>query len=440
MVESTFKTGTAFHALALSGMLALAALPARAVNLVGMGDSIGEGVSAADAAWQTQVFSYIAWVGYQMGAGAKLPLIQTTLFGAVGDVTGRNRLSPAMIPTNVAVSGATVHSLLNDRSAAATPDQAASETDLVLMPRQQTQIEYAESVAPELILCWIGNNDALGAATSFSQLDASQLTPLASFDKDYVELADRLKALIAGGSKVVFANLPDVTKIGFLVNRSDAESFLGFPVNLPDGDFTTIVAMLLMGIAGNDNLISDPNFVLDSSEVASVNARIAQFNQVIQREADRLGMPVVDVHGIFDNLVATPPNILGFTLRNRFLGGLFSLDGVHPSTVGHALLANEFIRTIDSAFNMNVPLIDDSTIVYLFLLDPHIDKDGDHQVTGRFGVGLLETLGLLYGITGDPNDFSAAPTVLPQIAAAPSSGATDSDWAALLSAALKGVR
>jgi len=410
------STRTAIRALALGGTLALAAMPARAVDLVGMGDSIGEGVAAADAAWQTQIFSYIAWVGSQMESDVKIPLIQTNLFGIVGDVSGRSRIFPDMITTNVAVSGATVHSLLNDRSSAATPDAVATETDLVLLPRQQTQIEFAESVAPKLIICWIGNNDALGAAISFAQLDASQLTPVASFDKDYVELADRLKVLIAGGSKVVFANIPDVTKIGFLVNRSDAESFLGFPVNLPDGHFTTIVAMLLMGIAGNDDLISDPNFVLDSTEVAKINARIAQFNQIIQREAVRVGMPVVDVHAIFDDFVANPREILGFKLRNRFLGGLFSLDGVHPSTVGHVLLANEFIRTIDSAFNMNVPLIDEPTLEYLFLFDPHIDKDGDRRVTGRFGVGFLETLGLLLGITGDPNDFSPASGGVAQMA------------------------
>ena len=419
-------------ASALGCALALAGPTASAIDLVGMGDSIGEGVQAADAAVETQVFSYLNWVGFQMGAGFTLPLIQTNLFGFVGDPSGRSRIDPNAVATNVAVSGATLHSLLNARATATSTADIASENDLVLFPRRQTQIEYAESAHPKFIICWIGNNDALASATSFAQLDASQLTPLASFDADFVRLAGRLKVLIAGGTKVVFANIPEVTKIGFLVNRATAERFLGFPVNLPDGNFTTIIGMFLMGLSGDSSLLADPNFVLDSTKVAAVNRRITEFNAVIQREADRLGMPVVDVHAAFNQLAAHPPEFLGIPLRNEFLGGMFSLDGVHPSTIGHALLANEFIGTMNKAFSLNIPLVDDTMLLNLFLLDPHIDKDGDLSATGRFGVGLLETLALLLGITGDPDDFTPAGPA-PVMAAAAASGASTNDWLSFFS-------
>lgn len=375
-------------------------------NLAGIGDSIGEGVQAADAAWQTQVFSYLNFINFQMGSDLSLPLIQTNFLGVVGDTSGRFRIFPEQTTTNNAVSGATVNSLLNNSANATTPDDIDSEIDLILFPRQQSQIESVENLAPEMIICWIGNNDVLSAATSFGNMNASQLTPLVDFERDYVALTDRLGALVADhGTKVVFANIPRVTDIGFLVDRAAAEAMVGFTVNLPDGHYTSVIGVLLMKILGNDNLVNDPDFVLDDTEIETIQSRIEEFNIVIQREAGRIGMPVVDVHAKFTEMIANPPVFLGIPLTHHMLGGLFSLDGVHPSNIGHALLANEFIRTINQSFNMNVPLIADNVLTFLFLFDPSIDKDKDGKATGRLGVGLIETLMFLFGITGDVNDF-----------------------------------
>lgn len=35
-------------------------------------------------------------------------------------------------------------------------------------------------------------------------------------------------------------------------------------------------------------------------------------------------------------------------LTTDFLGGFFSLDGIHPTYTGHALLANEFIHVLNA--------------------------------------------------------------------------------------------
>lgn len=373
--------------------------------LASMGDSIGEGVQSGDAAWQTQVFSYLSWVNFQMGADLTLPFIQTNLFGIVGNTTDRFRIFPDTINTNVAVSGATVSSLLNDRANALATVNIDSEADLVLFPRQQSQIEYIESDPPQMVICWIGNNDVLSAAISFGNMNASQLTSVASFESNYISLVDRLDTLIKNnGTKVIFANIPDVTDIGFLVDRAAAESLTGFPVALPDGQFTSIVGVLLMKFFGNDDLVNDPNFVLDSTEIAIILDRVQAFNTIIKREATRIGMPVVDVNAKFSDMVVNPPVFGGFPLSQNMLGGLFSLDGIHPSNIGHALVANEFIKTMNQAFGMTVPELGPELLTVLFLLDPSIDKDGDGKATGRLGVGLVETLAFLFGLTGDTDD------------------------------------
>ncbi len=373
--------------------------------VVGIGDSIGEGVQAADAAWQTQVFSYIHLVSAAMATPVTIPLIQSDLFGQVGDTNGRTRIFPDVIGTNVAVSGADVDSILNDAANAANVGSIDSETDLVLFPRQQSQIEYVESVAPDMVLCWIGNNDVLSAVISFGNMNTSQLTPVVDFENAYIQLVNRLGALVnSNGIKVVFANIPDVTSIGFLLDRATASNIAGFPVNLPDGHFTSIVAAFLMNVFGNDDLMNVPDFVLDPAEVATIIARTQIFNAIIQREAARIGMPVVDMNAKFAEFLATPPVFFGNPLTTEPLGGLFSLDGVHPNNIAHGLIANEFISTMNQAFGMSVPSFDQTILEGLYFSDPSIDKDGDGQAPGRFGVGLLETLAFLTGLTGDTND------------------------------------
>jgi len=375
---------------------------------VGIGDSIGEGVQGADAAWQTQVYSYLNLINHAIGGDLSTPYISSGLFGVVGNPSGRSRLYPDTINSNVAVSGATIESLLQQSSNAATQSQIANETDLVMYPRQQTQIEYVESVQPAFIACWIGNNDVLSAATAFANMNASQLTSIAEFESNYIALVDRLAVLVNNnGSKVVFANIPDVTSIGFLVDRATAESMTGFPVPLADGHYTSILGALIMRMLGNASLVADPNFVLDAGEVATIRSRTQAFNVIIQREADRIGMPVVDVNAKFTEFIDNPPVFYGKPLTNTFLGGMFSLDGVHPSNIGHALVANEFIRTINQAFNASIAELPQETLNQLFLLDPSIDKDGDGRISGRLGVGLIETLAFLVGMTGDSNDLVA---------------------------------
>ncbi len=47
----------------------------------------------------------------------------------------------------------------------------------------------------------------------------------------------------------------------------------------------------------------------------------------------------------------------GRLLTTEFLGGLFSLDGVHPTNTGYAILANAFIKTLNREFAAGNPPI-----------------------------------------------------------------------------------
>ena len=399
------RAGAYLAALLTSIGISAPTLSADRPLLVIMGDSISEGVQSGDAGWTTQVLTYGNWVTQLMGGAQSVPFLEHSILGIVGNPSGRSRFDPNVSFHNVAVSGADLGDVLRDRANATSTSQIDDELDLIMYPRLQTQLEYVESSAPEFVICWIGNNDALSAATSFGDLDASQLTPIADFDRDFTELATRLGQVAANnGTKILFGNIPDVTDIGFLVDSSAAEALLGFPVSLAEGNFTSLVTLLLMAVTGNDDPVGSPGFVLDPAEVILIQDRIAAFNAIIDREAARINMPVLDVNSIFGDMVSNPPVFLGVPLRTDLLGGIFSLDGIHPSNIAHALIANEVISSMNQNFGTQIPTLSQQVLEIIFVSDPEIDKDGDGVATGRFGAGLLETIALLAGFTGDSND------------------------------------
>jgi hypothetical protein len=376
---------------------------AQVTTYLGMGDSIGEGVQSADANYFTQPCSYLNLIAKQAGVGFPLPLIKTNPAGVVGKTVLRHRVFPHFAALNLAVSGADVNSLLNDQANAQTVHEIDSETDLVLFPRLGSQMEIAETYDSDLIVCWIGNNDVLSAVITFYQYDASQMTPIPDFTSAMYEITERIAN---AGQMIVFGNIPDVTDIAFLVDRQDLIKFLGSDYGLAEGNYTSIVVMLLIRLGLDDgSLLQDPNFVLDAGEVQLIEERLEVFNQIIEDAANSIGMPVVDIHAIFLEYATNPPVFFDIPLTPRYLGGLFSLDGVHPSNIAHALVANAFIEKITLQFDTNIPLISDQDLEKIFLKDPFVDKNGNGKVRGRPGAGMLETLGPFLGISGDRDDF-----------------------------------
>jgi len=93
--------------------------------------------------------------------------------------------------------------------------------------------------------------------------------------------------------------------------------------------------------------------------------------------------------------------VAGVPLLLRYNGGLLSLDGVHPSDIGHALIANAFIRTMNATWHMDIPPLSKTQLASIALTDPFVDRDGNLVVRGRPLRGLLETLGPKLGISGD---------------------------------------
>ncbi|MEJ5348648.1 MAG: GDSL-type esterase/lipase family protein [Desulfosoma sp.] len=371
-----------------------------------VGDSLGEGVQSADANLRTQPYSYGVWVARQAGWNLVLPYIVSGPLGVVGDTSVRYRLFPYTTSSNLAVSGADSWSVLNDRALASSPRAISNETELVLFPRIGSQIEIVEAVKPTTVLCWIGSNDVLSAVLAFDQLNSTQISLLMTrpedFEKNYRELVSRLGA---SAKQVVLADIPDVTHIGFLLDNDDLVRFLGPGNYLDEGSRTTVAALFSIRLGLADlSILQDPNYVLDSDETALIQDRTNALNQIIYETATQYGFPVVNISEKFNQIAENPPYYSGVPITPRYLGGLFSLDGVHPSNIGHALVANEFLSTLKVRYGWNVSTLNQSILNDIAAKDPFVDLDGDGRVRGRPLAGMLETLGPILGISGDVNE------------------------------------
>ena len=80
-----------------------------------------------------------------------------------------------------------------------------------------------------------------------------------------------------------------------------------------------------------------------------------EFNEIIAAEARKRSAALVDIHELARRLDQHGYRIAGQTLHTSFLGGIFSLDGIHPTNTGYAIIANEFIGVLDCELGGQIP-------------------------------------------------------------------------------------
>lgn len=368
---------------------------------VAMGDSLTAGFSSGSLVRTYQVNSYPALIYRQatgMTTGFEQPLVSAPGIPGILRLTG---LFPTVISAtpglgqplnlnlprpynNIAVPGATLHDLLTKTQSTSANDI----TDLILRKLGGTQLQEGLALHPTFVSLWIGNNDALAAATSGIAIEGVTLTPPDQFAADYNTVVN---AITATGAKMVVANIPDVTSIPFvttiprfLVNPKTNQLVLvnGQPVPLigPDGplqagDYVLLTASaelaqgrgIPVGIPGGTGVPLSDTSVLSAAEVATIKAHVAAYNNTIRTVANAKGLAFVDANATLNDLATNGISIGGIDFSSAFLtGGIFGYDGVHPTAFGYAYIANLFIDAINTQFGGQIPEVD----LYPFIFGP----------------------------------------------------------------------
>ena len=98
-------------------------------------------------------------------------------------------------------------------------------------------------------------------------------------------------------------------------------------------------------------------YVLDAQEQENVQQAIAAYNEIIAEVAREHTFALVDMNGFFNTVVNSGVTVGGTVFTNAFItGNAFSLDGIHLTQKGYALVATKFIEEINAYYNSNIPL------------------------------------------------------------------------------------
>lgn len=257
-------------------------------------------------------------------------------------------------------------------------------------PTSATMLSDAKDLNPTFFTLWAGSNDILNFATSGGEGDG--ITPVTNFS---VTLELIINQLTASNARGAIANIVDITGIPFfntiphdalaLEDEAVVNALNDAYAQLPHIQFETGNNAFLVADeeheAGFRHLTSDElvlltlplqkveeegwgtavpipqEYYLSEEQIIEVQEAVTAYNDVIKTAANQQGLAYVDVHtllsesesGIYFDAIA---------FNNQYIsGGVFSLDGVHLTARGNAIVANEFITAINSTYNASIPRV-----------------------------------------------------------------------------------
>jgi hypothetical protein len=151
--------------------------------------------------------------------------------------------------------------------------------------------------------------------------------------------------------------LPSSSIIGTVNTTTYANLLLaGLPPSLA-GQFS---------VEGVTNPLAD-KWVLLPSEQLEIKTATDAYNIKIASVAASKGLALVDLNAILTKATTTGFQSGNFTLTTKLVtGGLVSLDGVHLTSRGYAIMANEFLKAIDATYGSN------------FVASGNVPKAGDY--------------------------------------------------------------
>lgn len=209
----------------------------------------------------------------------------------------------------------------------------------------------------------------LNGATAYGAYNAG-LAQLASLNIITAEEKNRRTITFAAGTKnavvIMDESLTDLTGINpalVSMRQATAEDLVVLPARNFIG--TTVGGNPLL-INGVSVPLAD-KWVLTKTETKEVKDATDAYNITIQAAANANNLAFVDAKTLMDNISTTGISGNGFTIKSTYVtGGAFSLDGIHPSPRGYALIANYFTKAINEKYGSNFKDLDYSKYRIMF--------------------------------------------------------------------------
>jgi lysophospholipase L1-like esterase len=151
---------------------------------------------------------------------------------------------------------------------------------------------------------------------------------------------------------------------GAVISDKDLTTVPGLPkyrqTTAKDYILLTASAVLTPQAGGGTSVPLEDKLVLTEAEAAKVLAATTAYNTTIRSLADSKGLAFVDMNAKMIELNSKSGiSWNGVKYTATFVtGGTFSLDGVHLTGRGYAVVANEFIKSINKKYRSTLPQVD----------------------------------------------------------------------------------
>ncbi|MCF8423553.1 MAG: hypothetical protein K9H41_04350 [Bacteroidia bacterium] len=266
------------------------------------------------------------------------------------------------------------------------------------MNSNSTSSVLSDAVAknPTFFSVMLGLNDVLNYALKGAASES--ITPLTGsvgfgFEASINNVIDKLTA---NGAKGVIANIPSIKTMAYFntiawnalkIDTTTAKNLnlyygaIGAPFTFIEGSNGFIIEdqsvpfislrqmqegeFALLNVPLDSikcykwgSLIPIPDrYILTASEILSVETAINNYNIILKNIANSRGLAFVDVNALFTK-IKNGYVYNGVTINANFVsGGFYSLDGLNLTPRGNALIANEFIKSINTTYSSTIPQI-----------------------------------------------------------------------------------
>ncbi|WP_316842907.1 SGNH/GDSL hydrolase family protein [Pedobacter gandavensis] len=227
---------------------------------------------------------------------------------------------------------------------------------------------------------WLGNNDILGYATTGGADPNDQPTPQNAFASLYSATAE---VMTKNNAKGVVATVPDILATPYFNTVTLASLLAAVRVNAPtinalyiktgknitraatakDYFVLTLASANIIGTGAIPYGLFPSNpieskWVLDQDEATVVSDHVTAYNNTIRSVAASKGLAIVDAFALLKEYGAGKV-VNGVPVSSAYItGNLFSLDGIHLTPMGYAMIGNEFIKSINAKYGSSIPIVD----------------------------------------------------------------------------------
>jgi lysophospholipase L1-like esterase len=255
-------------------------------------------------------------------------------------------------------------------------------------------------VNPTFFSLWIGGNDVLNFALAGGETDS--ITSVSNFAV-YMNMI--VGQLATDGREGVIANIPNIVALPYFnvipynalpLDQTSADALneaysnyniLAVSVGYDSISFSagqnalivedpelallpepyrfrqiTATEKLLLSLP-TENLITEgwgslvpvpAKYVLASEEIEAIQAAVTGYNSLINDLSITYDLALVDLFSLMND-ISQGTTIDGGSYSTDFVtGGIISLDGIHATPRGYAVIANAFIDAINDQYNANI--------------------------------------------------------------------------------------